>query len=53
MIDFSYVHEEKTDRRGSGSCDLADFITVALQDDHAAGLRRVWDKSGDAVRRLI
>lgn len=25
----------------------------SMQDDHAAGLRRVWDKAGDAVRRLI
>ncbi|MBY5889084.1 hypothetical protein HFN49_23135 [Rhizobium leguminosarum] len=25
----------------------------SMQDDHAAALRRVWDKAGDAVRRLI
>jgi hypothetical protein len=24
-----------------------------MQDDHAAALRRVWDKAGDVVRRLI
>ncbi|MBB2674695.1 UNVERIFIED_ORG: hypothetical protein GGE44_004273 [Rhizobium esperanzae] len=25
----------------------------SIQDDHAAALRRVWDKAGDAVRRLL
>ena len=25
----------------------------SMQDDHAIALRRVWDKAGDAVRRLI
>ncbi|PDT07864.1 hypothetical protein [Rhizobium sp. M1] len=25
----------------------------SIQDDHATALRRVWDKAGDAVRRLI
>ncbi|MBC2803722.1 hypothetical protein GFL38_31305 [Rhizobium leguminosarum bv. viciae] len=25
----------------------------SMQDDHAAALRRVWDKAGDVVRRLI
>lgn len=25
----------------------------SIQDDHASALRRVWDKAGDSVRRLI
>ncbi|MBB2818393.1 UNVERIFIED_ORG: hypothetical protein GGD59_001621 [Rhizobium esperanzae] len=25
----------------------------SIQDDHATGLRRVWDKAGDSIRRLI